>query len=65
LRGAIRSLEDGKVRAAIGQLGAFENKVHAQLAGSHPELAASLSAAAQGLIEALENCAGRVNWEAR
>ena len=56
LRGAIESLEDGKLNAAIGKLGAFENKVQAQLGSSHPELAARLSTATQALIDVLEDC---------
>lgn len=56
LRGAINALERGNFRAAIGQLGAFKNKVRAQIGASHPGLAASLSAATDAVIAALEEC---------
>ena len=59
LNGAIQSLEQGKFQAAIGQLGAFDNKVKAQLAGEHAELAEQLSAVTQALIGVLEDCAQR------
>jgi len=56
LQGVIESLEEGKINGAIGQLGAFDNKVKAQLESTHPDVAARLSAATQALIEALEHC---------
>jgi hypothetical protein len=53
LQAAARSFERGAFATGVNQLGAFQNKVRAQIAAEHPELAAEWDAAARELIEAL------------
>jgi hypothetical protein len=53
LQAAAASFERGQAQAGINQLGAFENKVRAQIARSNPVLAQELIDATQGIINAL------------
>jgi hypothetical protein len=53
LKAAARSFDRGNARAAVNQLGAFQNKVRAQVAPSEPELAEDLIRSAQIIIDAV------------
>ena len=53
LKAAAASFDDGRVQPGINQLGAFQNKVRAQVAPLDPVLADSLINAAQVIIDAL------------
>jgi hypothetical protein len=57
---SVRSaIERGNLRSAIHQLGAFQNKVRAQLGSSRPDLSAQVIALAQLLIETLDPTGAR------
>ena len=53
LQSAINSFDKMNFNAAINQLNAFENKVHAQLSRTNPELAALLLGQADDIINAM------------
>jgi len=55
LRNAARSFENGNAPAGNNQLQAFQNKVQAQIAPTHPTLAAQWIAEAQQIIMAASN----------
>jgi poly(3-hydroxybutyrate) depolymerase len=53
LQGAVASFERGNMTAGANQLGAFQNKVSAQVTRLAPDLAEELISAAQTIIDAL------------
>jgi hypothetical protein len=53
LKAAARSFDRGNARAAVNQLGAFQNKVRAQIAPAEPDLAEDLIRSAQIIIDAV------------
>jgi Concanavalin A-like lectin/glucanases superfamily len=53
------SIQRGNLRSAIHQLGAFQNKVRAQIGGLNPSLSARIIADAQFIIETLDPTGAR------
>jgi len=54
LKAVQASFDRGQTNAAVNQLGAFQNKVQAQLAPSQPNLAAEWIALAEAIINAVQ-----------
>jgi hypothetical protein len=54
LDAAAASLDKGNMNAALGQLGALQNKLRSQMASSDPKCAAALDNAIQALVNALK-----------
>jgi hypothetical protein len=53
LRAALSSVERGNLAAALNQLSAFQNKVRAQIARSHPSMANEVTATSQRISDVL------------
>lgn len=53
LEAAAASYARGNMNSAANQLGAFQHKLRAQIASSHPALAAALDSAAQSIVNAM------------
>jgi len=49
------SFDDGRLKAGVRQLEAFQKKVHAQVSGRHPALARRLIGTSQQIIDAVES----------
>jgi hypothetical protein len=54
LKAAQASFDRGQIGAAVNQLGAFKNKVRAQVSPTHPEVAAEWIALANAIIDAVQ-----------
>jgi len=55
LDGALKAFELGNLKAGANELGAFQNKLQAQVAPKAPALAETLNSTAQQIIDALAN----------
>ncbi|MCI0744185.1 MAG: HYR domain-containing protein, partial [Verrucomicrobia subdivision 3 bacterium] len=53
LKAAMASFANGNLNAALGQLGAFQNKVQAQIAPSNPAAAEAFISCAEQIVEAV------------
>ena len=53
LKAAVASSDRGSLESAMGQLGAYQNKVHAQIGRSNPAAAQALISLSQQVIDAI------------
>jgi hypothetical protein len=58
LKAACASFDRGSLDSAVGQLGAFQNKVRAQVGRSHPAEAQALIRCVQQILDAVDCAAG-------